>query len=58
MYLEDGKAVIEGRLVDGALGELPWPLLLLFMSCVLFHPQHCFHAQMEREACISVWETG
>lgn len=42
----------------GTLDELPWPLLSPFMSCVLFHSQHCFQAQMEREACISVWETG
>lgn len=65
-----GEAGTEGKLVDGhwtsfpaggrgvGLDELPRLVLLLVMPCVLFHPQHCFQVEMEREARISVWETG
>lgn len=53
-----GEAGTEGKLVDRALDELPRLLLLLGMPCVLFHPQHCFQVEVEREVCISVWETG
>lgn len=44
--------------MDGALDELSWPLLLLFYVMCTFPSSTLFYVQMEKEACISAWETG